>query len=110
MQDLFNKLSKAASSAATTASDKANEMRQINKLKSEQTDLKNEYSSVKKKLADYVFKKFQDGELTDETLMEFCNKMQDLRDQIDKLDLDIQAVRDEYEEKSAQRAEERGRL
>ncbi|MDO4518636.1 MAG: hypothetical protein Q4B78_05445, partial [Bacillota bacterium] len=102
MQDLFNKLSKAASSAATTASDKANEMRQINKLKSEQTDLKNEYSSVKKKLADYVFKKFQDGELTDETLMEFCNKMQDLRDQIDKLDLDIQAVRDEYEEKSAQ--------
>ena len=54
MQSLFDRLGKAASSAATNAASKAEEMREINKLKNERTELKNEYTSVKKKLSEYV--------------------------------------------------------
>ena len=110
MQDLFNKLGKAATSAATTASSKAEEMREINRLKGEQSEMRTEYSSTKKKLADFVFKKFQAGELEDETLKEFCVKMQELRDSIDRIDEEIKGVKEEYEEKATLRAEERNRL
>ena len=62
---------------------------------------------TKKKLAEYVFKQYQDGELTDSALVEFCDKMQELRDEIDELGREIDAVRAEYEEKASDRAEER---
>ena len=107
MQSLFDRLGKAASSAATNAASKAEEMREINKLKNERTELKNEYTSVKKKLSEYVFKQYQDGKLEDEALIEFCDKMQELRDSIDDLGKEIDAVRAEYEEKASVRAEER---
>ena len=107
MQSLFDKLGKAATSAATNAASKAEEMREINKLKNERTELKNEYTSVKKKLSEYVFKQYQDGKLEDEALIEFCDKMQELRDSIDDLGKEIDAVRAEYEEKASVRAEER---
>lgn len=107
MQSLFDRLGKAASSAATNAASKAEEMREINKLKNERTELKNEYTSVKKKLSEYVFKQYQDGKLEDEALIEFCDKMQELRDEIDELGHEIDAVRAEYEEKASDRAEER---
>lgn len=110
MQDLFNKLGKVATSAATSASSKAEEMREINKLKSEQSDMKSEYTSVKRKLADYVFKQFQEGNLEDENLKEFCEKMQELRDSIDHIDDEIKAVKKDYEEQAQMRAEERNRL
>lgn len=110
MQDLFSKIGKYAGAAAESATSKAEEMREINKLKSEQNELKTEYSSVKRKLADYVFKKYQDGTLEDETLKEFCEKMQNLRDSIDAVDEDITEVKRVYEEKAAIRAEERNRL
>ena len=71
MQSLFDKLGKAATSAATNAASKAEEMREINKLKSERNDLKSEYTVTKKKLAEYVFKQYQDGELTDSALVKF---------------------------------------
>jgi uncharacterized coiled-coil DUF342 family protein len=107
MQSLFDKLGKAATSAATNAASKAEEMREINKLKSERNELKSEYTVTKKKLAEYVFKQCQDGELTDSALVEFCDKMQELRDEIDELGREIDAVRAEYEEKASDRAEER---
>lgn len=110
MQDLLNRIGKAASSAASTASSKAEEMREINKLKGEQNDLKSEYSITKKKLADFVFKQYQDGELKDDTLREFCDKMQELRDHIDSIDDEIDEVKRVYEEKAAERAENRNRL
>ena len=59
MQSLFDKLGKAATSAATNAASKAEEMREINKLKSERNDLKSEYTVTKKKLAEYVFKEMK---------------------------------------------------
>ena len=74
MQSLFDKLGKAATSAATNAASKAEEMREINKLKSERNELKSEYTVTKKKLAEYVFKQYQDGELTDSALVEFCDR------------------------------------
>ena len=107
MQSLFDKLGKAASSAATNAASKAEEMREINKLKGERNELKNEYTVTKKRLAEFVFKQYQDGELTDSALIEFCDKMQELRDGIDDLSEEIEAVRAEYEEKAAERAEDR---
>lgn len=110
MQDLFNKLGKAASSAASTASNKAEEFREINKLKGEQNEAKNEYASVKKKLADYVFKKYQDGELKDETLIEFCDKMQELRDSIDSIDDEIKDLKEEYRIRRAENDEKSSRL
>ena len=110
MQDLFNKLGKAASSAASNATSKAEEMREINKLKGEQSDKKTEYTSTKRKLADYVFKKFQEGELEDENLKEFCQKMMDLRNEIDDYDEKIKQVKADFEEKAARRAEESNRL
>lgn len=107
MQDLFNRLGKAAGAAVGTASNKAEEMREIQKLKGEQNDMKNEYSATKKKLADYVFKKYQAGELEDESLKEFCDKMQQLRDSIDGIDEKIKDVKEEYQMKAAEREEER---
>ena len=110
MQDLLNKIGKHAGAAVDSATSKAEEMREINKLKSEQSEMKTEYSSVKRKLADYVFKKYQDGTLEDETLKEFCDKMQELRDSIDQIDEDINEVKKSFQEKASARAEERNRL
>lgn len=107
MQSLFDKLGKAATTAATSAAHKADEMREINKLKSERSELKNEYTVTKRKLAEYVFKQYQEGELTDSALIEFCDKMQTLRDEIDELGEEIEAVRAEYEQKAAERSEDR---
>ncbi|MBQ1368952.1 MAG: hypothetical protein IIY45_12860 [Firmicutes bacterium] len=107
MQSLFDKLGKAASSAATNAASKAEEMREINRLKGEQNEMKTEYTATKKKLSEYVFKQYQEGNLTDSALLEFCDKMQELRDGIDELEEEIKAVKAEYEEKASVRAEER---
>lgn len=107
MQSLFDKLGKAASSAATNAASKAEEMREINRLKGEQNEMKTEYTVTKKKLSEYVFKQYQEGTLTDSALVEFCDKMQELRDGIDELEEEIKAVRAEYEEKASVRGEER---
>ena len=107
MQSLFDKLGKAASSAATNAASKAEEMREINRLRGEQTEMKTEYTVTKKKLSEYVFKQYQEGTLTDSALVEFCDKMQELRDGIDELEEEIKAVRAEYEEKASIRGEER---
>ena len=107
MQSLFDKLGKAASSAATNAASKAEEMREINRLKGEQNEMKTEYTVTKKKLSEYVFKQYQEGTLTDSALVEFCDKMQELRDGIDELEEEIKAVRAEYEEKASIRGEER---
>ena len=107
MQSIFDKLGKAASSAATSAASKAEEMREINRLKGEQNEMKTEYTVTKKKLSEYVFKQYQEGNLTDSALIEFCDKMQELRDSIDELEEEIKAVRAEYEEKASVRGEER---
>lgn len=107
MQDIFNKISKVAATAATTASSKAEEMIEINKLKGEQSDLRAEYSAAKKKMADYVFKQYQAGEIVDETLKEFCEKMQELRDGIDEINEKIENIKEEYEEKASERSEHR---
>jgi len=107
MQSLFDKLGKAASSAATNAASKAEEMREINRLKGEQNEMKTEYTATKKKLSEYVFKQYQEGNLTDSALLEFCDKMQELRDGIDELEEEIKNVKAEYEEKASVRAEER---
>ncbi len=107
MQSLFDKLGKAATSAATNAAHKADEMREINKLKGERSELKNEYTVTKRKLAEYVFKQYQEGKLEDSALIEFCDKMQNLRDEIDELGEEIEAVRAEYEQKAAERTEDR---
>jgi len=107
MQSLFDKLGKAASSAATNAASKAEEMREINRLKGEQNEMKTEYTATKKKLSEYVFKQYQEGNLTDAALLEFCDKMQELRDGIDELEEEIKNVKAEYEEKASVRAEER---
>ena len=107
MQSLFDKLGKAASSAATNAASKAEEMREINRLKGEQNEMKTEYTATKKKLSEYVFKQYQEGKLEDSALIEFCDKMQNLRDEIDELGEEIEAVRAEYEQKAAERTEDR---
>ena len=67
MQSLFDKLGKAATSAATNAAHKADES----------------------------------------ALIEFCDTMQNLRDEIDELGEEIEAVREEYEQKAAERSEDR---
>ena len=107
MQSLFDKMGKAATTAATSAAHKADEMREINKLKNERSELKNEYTITKRKLAEYIFKQYQAGELTDSALIEFCDKMQSLRDEIDELGEEIEAVKEEYEQKAAERSEDR---
>ena len=107
MQSIFDKLGKAASSAATSAASKAEEMREINRLRGEQNEMKTEYTVTKKKLSEYVFKQYQEGNLTDSALIEFCDKMQELRDSIDELEKEIESVKAEYEEKASVRGEER---
>ena len=107
MQSIFDKLGKAASSAATNAASKAEEMREINRLKGEQNEMKTEYTVTKKKLSEYVFKVYQEGNLTDSALIEFCDKMQELRDGIDELEEEIKTVKEEYEAKASVRGEER---
>ena len=47
------------------------------------------------------------GLLEDSALIEFCDKMQNLRDEIDELGEEIEAVREEYEQKAAERSEDR---
>ena len=107
MQSIFDKLGKAASSAATNAASKAEEMREINRLRGEQNEMKTEYTVTKKKLSEYVFKQYQEGNLTDSALIEFCDKMQELRNSIDEIEEEIQTVKAEYEETANVRSEER---
>ena len=46
-------------------------------------------------------------ELKDETLREFCDKMQELREEIDQIDKDIENVKEDYAEKASNRGEHR---
>ena len=85
MAGLFDMLTKTATEAATKAGAKAEELIEVNKIKSQQTDLKGELAKAKRKIGDYCFKQYEDGVELDETLTELCKEVEKLKNEITEL-------------------------
>ncbi len=107
MQGFFDKLGKTASNVANTAASKAGEFVEVNKLKNRQNELRTDMSATKRKIGDYIYKKFEDGELTDEKLLNYCKKIQDLREEFDDLDRQILETKEAHQAKRDSGGEER---
>ncbi len=94
MAGLFDMLTKTATEAATKAGAKAEELIEVNKIKSQQTDLKGELAKAKRKIGDYCFKQYEDGVELDETLTELCKEVEKLKNEITELDEKIIETRE----------------
>lgn len=107
MQSLLQKMGKMATNAADLAANKAGEFIEVNKLKSQQNDIKSEMSAIKRQIGDYCYTLFEDGELQDEKLISFCGKIKELREEFDEIDEQIASAREAYQEKRDIDSEER---
>ncbi len=107
MQDFFDRLGRTASNVANTAASKAGEFMEVNKLKSHQNELRTDMSATKRKIGDYIYKKYEDGELSDETLITYCEKIRDLREEFDDLDRQILEAKEAHQAKRANDSEDR---
>lgn len=103
----LDKISKSATDAATRASSKAEELLEVNKLKGQQNDLKNEVVLAKKKMGEYVYTKYLDGEELDETLTKFCKQIEKHNQDIEELEEEINDTREAFRARKAEADEER---
>ena len=100
MQGFFSKLGKTASNAANRAGNKAEEIKEVSKLKSRISSARSDIGIAKKDIGDYCFKLFKDGKIEDETIVELCEQIRDSYEEIKNMERMIEETRDEFREKS----------
>lgn len=86
MAGFLDMLAKTATDAASRAGAKAEELMEVNKYKSRQSELKGNVAKAKRKIGDYCLKLYQDGELTDDKLIELCQEIEKIAAEIRDLD------------------------
>ena len=100
MQDFFNKLSKTAATAANRAGNKAGEMIEVGKLKSRISSAKQDIGMAEKEIGKYCYKLYCEDKLEDSSITEICDKITGYREEIAKLEAQIQDTKDEYQSKN----------
>ena len=86
MAGFLDMLTKTATDAASRAGAKAEELMEVNKCKSRQNELKGDIAKAKRKIGEYCLKLYRDGELTDEKLIELCQEIEKITEEIGDLD------------------------
>ena len=105
MQDLFNKLKDSATRMANRAGDKAEELKEVSKLKSRISSARSDIGIAKKDIGDYCYKQFKEGNIEDATIVELCEQIRDSYEEIRNMEKMIEETRDEYREKAEDKSE-----
>lgn len=100
MQDFLSKLGKSASNAASRAGNKAEEIKEVSKLKSRITSARSDIGIAKKDIGDYCYKLFKEGRLEDPEIIELCEQIRDSYEEIDNMERMIEETREEYRERA----------
>lgn len=100
MQDFLSKLSKSATNAASRAGNKAEEIKEISKLKSRISSARSDIGIAKKDIGDYCYKMFKEGKLEDPEIIELCEQIRDSYEEIENMERMIEETRDEFREKA----------
>ena len=100
MQDLFSKLSKGASNAASKAGNKADEIKEVSKLKSRISSARSDIGIAKKDIGDYCYKLFKEGKLEDPEIIELCEQIRDAYEEIENMEQQIDETKEEHREKA----------
>ena len=100
MQDFLSKLSRSASNAANRAGNKAEEIKEVSKLRSRISSARSDIGIAKKDIGDYCYKMFKEGKLEDPEIIELCEQIRDSYEEIENMERMIEETRDEYREKA----------
>ena len=100
MQEFFARLSKSASNAANRAGNKAEEIKEVSKLKSRISSARSDIGIAKKDIGDYCYKLFKEGKLEDPEIIELCEQIRDSYAEIDNMERMIDETREEYRERA----------
>ena len=100
MQEILSKLGRSASNAASRAGNKAEELKEVGKLKTRISSARSDIGIAKKDIGDYCFKLFKEGKIDDPTIQELCEQIRDSYEEISNMERMIEETRDEYREKA----------
>ena len=100
MQDFLSKLGKSASNAASRAGNKAEEIKEVSKLKSRISSARSDIGIAKKDIGDYCYKLFKEDKLEDPQIIELCEQIRDSYEEIENMERMIDETREEYQEKA----------
>ena len=100
MQDFLSKLSRSATNAANRAGNKAEEIKEVSKLRSRISSARSDIGIAKKDIGDYCYKMFKEGKLEDPEIIELCEQIRDSYEEIENMERMIEETRDEYREKA----------
>lgn len=104
MAGLFDKISKAATEAATMAGNKAGELMEVGKLKNRINSNKQDIGLAMKEIGEHYYSLYEDGKVEDPLVKELCEKIKDCYEQIADLEKQIQLAKDEYDAKAGRDA------
>ena len=100
MQDFLSKLGKSASNAASRAGNKAEEIKEVSKLKSRISSARSDIGIAKKDIGDYCFKLYNEGKIEDPEIIELCEQIKESYEEIENMEKMIDETREEYQEKA----------
>ena len=100
MQEFLSKLGRSASNAASRAGNKAEEIKEVSKLKSRISSARSDIGIAKKDIGDYCYKLFKEGKLEDPEIIELCEQIRDSYEEIENMEKMIEETREEYREKA----------
>ena len=104
MAGLFDKISRAATEAATMAGNKAGELMEVGKLKAKVNSAKQDMGLSMKEIGEYCYNLYEEGKIEDGTIKELCERIKGYYDEIADLEKQIQLAKDEYEAKAGRDA------
>ncbi len=99
MQSFLNKVGKTATNAANKAGNKASEMIEVGKLKGKISSQKQDINTAKRDIGEYCYEMFKDGKIDDDRIKELCAKIEAAEAAIAEMDIQIEAVKEEYKAK-----------
>lgn len=100
MQSFLNKVGKTATAAANKAGNKASEMIEVGKLKGKISSQKQDINTAKRDIGEYCYELFKDEKIDDDRIKELCAKIEAAESAIAELEVQIDAVREEYKAKN----------
>ena len=104
MAGLFDKISKAATEAATMAGNKAGELMEVGKLKSKVASEKQDIGLAMKEIGEYCYSLYEENKIEDETIKAICDRIKVSYAEIAELEKQIQLAKDEYDAKAGRDA------
>lgn len=100
MQDFLSKLGRSATNAASRAGNKAEEIKEVSRLKSRISSARSDIGIAKKDIGDYCYKLYKEGKLEDPEIIELCEQIKESYEEIDNMERLIEETREEFREKA----------